>query len=77
MYSMIIPLAWQFHDLFCAIITYNSFELITKNFKKTPLKLTDCSEINNVILDIEVYNLENRIVLLDGKRAKNTKIKYY
>ena len=56
----LIPLAWQFPKLTCARILYNEKEFCTENFKETKWKLSTNIKINKKLLELEVYNLDDR-----------------
>ncbi len=56
----LIPLAWQFPKLTCARILYDEKEFCTENFKETKWKLSTNIKINKKLLELEVYNLDDR-----------------
>ncbi len=59
----LIPPGWQFPDLTCVRIFFNTTEFKTSNFKETKWKLSASTEINKKELKIEVYYLENKSFL--------------
>jgi len=54
----LIPSAWQFPDLTCAKIAYGKIEYNTENFKETSWKLSTKVQINEKLLTLEIYYLE-------------------
>jgi len=63
----LIPLAWQFPGLTCAKIIYDTKIFQTDNFKETKYKLTTSLRINEKLLQIEVYYLEDQPFLEEEK----------
>ena len=59
--------AWQFPDLICARITYDNKEYKTKNFKETDWKLLNKLEVNEKLIEIEVYYLKDKLFLKEEK----------
>ncbi len=74
----LIPPAWQFPEVTCARITYDNKLYKTENFKETEWKLTTQIEVNEKLMEIEVYYLEDNPFLKEeinlindiGKRLK-------
>ncbi len=63
----LIPLTWQFPELTCAKIIYDTKIFQTDNFKETKSKLTTGVRINEKLLEIEVYYLEDQSFLEEEK----------
>ena len=56
----LIPPACQFSEITCAKITYDEITYATKNFKETKWKVATDLFINEKLMNIEVYYLEER-----------------
>ncbi len=56
----LIPLAWQFPELTSAKIIYDTKTFQTDNFKETKSNLTTSVRINEKLLEIKVYYLEDQ-----------------
>ena len=73
-----MPPAWQFPEVTCARITYDKQLYKTENFKETEWKLATQVEVNEKLMEIEVYYLEDNPFLKEeinlindiGKRLK-------
>ncbi|KKK43837.1 MAG: Signal transduction histidine kinase [Candidatus Lokiarchaeum sp. GC14_75] len=76
--DLILP-AWQFPEITCARIFFDNKEFKTSNFKETEWKLSSSVIVNEKVMMIEVYYLEDKPFLKEeerllddlGKRLKN------
>ncbi|KKM02146.1 hypothetical protein LCGC14_1787330, partial [marine sediment metagenome] len=76
--DLILP-AWQFPEITCARIYFDNKEFKTSNFKETEWKLSTNVIVNEKVMMIEVYYLEDKPFLKEeesllddlGKRLKN------
>ncbi len=74
-----LPAAFQYPNITCARIRYNTNEYRTINFKETDLKISIKERINEKLLTIDIYILEDKPFLEEevyflndiGKRLKN------
>ncbi len=67
----LIPPAWEFPNLTCAKILFDNKEYKTKNFKETKFKLSNTLKINEKLLELEIFYLEDKPFIEEEKLLIN------